>query len=113
MHKVRHLHFEILQIMHLFILHENLFFLFYNFRWTRPSGSDSDTDEEPQHASSAGPPAAVRSASYLGGGPNPVSNSNSVSNANNTRVRPHPLAAQINSTPSPQLSLAEFLQDGE
>ena len=93
--------------MYLFILHENLFLLFYNFRWTRPSGSDSDTDEEPQHASSAGPPAAVRSASYLGG-PNPVS----VSNAN-SRVRPHPLAAQINSTPSPQLSLAEFLQDGE
>lgn len=113
MHKVRHLHFEILQIYVFVYFAWEPFFLFYNFRWTRPSGSDSDTDEEPQHASSAGPPAAVRSASYLGGGPNPVSNSNSVSNANNTRVRPHPLAAQINSTPSPQLSLAEFLQDGE
>ena len=76
---------------------------FYYFRWTRPSGSDSDTDEEPLPP--AGQPAAVRSASYLSG-PNPVN----VSNANN-RVRPHPLAAHAASTPSPQLSLAEFLQD--
>lgn len=37
---------------------------------------------------------------------------NSTGTANNAhRVRAHPVAAQINSTPSPQLSLAEFLQD--
>ena len=77
----------------------------YYFRWTRPSGSDSDTDEEPLPP--AGQPAAVRSASYLSG---PNHNPVNVSNANN-RVRPHPLAAHAASTPSPQLSLAEFLQD--
>ena len=85
-----------------FCLCMNIFviFCFYHFcfRLPRPSGSDSDTDDD-QHAGHQ-PPTAVRSVSTVGPPP-----------ADPPRiVRPHPLAAHHNSTPSPQLSLAEFLQ---
>ena len=76
-------------------------------RFSRPSGSESDSDEEPHKP--AGQPVAVRSSSYLTGSGNQANVQHPV--ANNRGVRPHPLATQINSTPSPQLSLAEFLQD--
>ena len=75
-----------------------ILFLYFCFRLPRPSGSDSDTDDD-QHAGHQ-PPTAVRSVSTVGHPP-----------ADPPRiVRPHPLAAHHNSTPSPQLSLAEFLQ---
>ena len=80
--------------------------LFFS-RFSRPSGSESDSDEEPHKP--AGQPVAVRSSSYLTGSGNQANVQHPV--ANNRGVRPHPLATQINSTPSPQLSLAEFLQD--
>ena len=76
-------------------------------RFSRPSGSESDSDEEPHKP--AGQPVAVRSSSYLTGTGNQPNVQHPA--ANNRGVRPHPLATQINSTPSPQLSLAEFLQD--
>ena len=78
----------------------------YFSRFSRPSGSESDSDEEPHKP--AGQPVAVRSSSYITGAGNQA---NVQHPAANNRVRPHPLATQINSTPFPQLSLAEFLQD--
>ena len=71
------------------------------FRWPRPSGSDSDSDDD-QHAGHH-QPTAVRSVSTVG----PQTSTDPAARI----VRPHPLAAHHNSTPSPQLSLAEFLQD--
>ena len=81
-----------------------MFVYFLFCRWPRPSGSDSDTDDD-QHAGHQQAP--VRSVSTVGppsGGHNQITDPR-------TGVRPHPLAAHHNSTPSPQLSLAEFLQD--
>ena len=74
------------------------------FSWPRPSGSDSDSDDEVGTAHQTG--SAVRSVSAVGH-PHAVGNTGHPG----VRVRAHPMAAQINSTPSPQLSLAEFLKD--
>ena len=88
----------------------NLFlhaYVLFILSWPRPSGSDSDSDEETVPAGAGHQPGTVRSVSTVGH-PHHVA----ATGVQNTRPRTHPLAAQINSTPSPQLSLAEFLQDG-
>ena len=77
------------------------------FSWPRPSGSDSDSDDEAGNSNSQ--PSAVRSVSAVGHPNAPGGNSGLPPGV--ARVRAHPMAVNAISTPSPQLSLAEFLQD--
>ena len=72
---------------------------FTKFFRPRPSGSDSDTGSD--EVGTRHQPSVVGHPGHA-----TVGNSGPM-----VRVRAHPMAAQINSTPSPQLSLPEFLQE--